>query len=144
MNETKQSETPIVDADDRPYPQPEYLQLIQFEGATCGVISPESYEALYGKARELELENRRLREELSNIETHLSVHEMRTHRPLHMDVLHLCGDAGQWKECAKELAEASDALREYLTKYPSIKDVPDYVWLPFSSATLKTLDLLQK
>lgn len=48
--------TPRTDRDDRPYPSPEYAQLIQFEGSTCVVMAPEDYEALYEHARQLERE----------------------------------------------------------------------------------------
>lgn len=42
--------TPRTDADNRSYPLPKHLQLIQFEGSTCGVIAPEEYEELYNLA----------------------------------------------------------------------------------------------
>ncbi len=50
------SDTPMVDADDRNYPSPEYAQRIRFEGNECVVMYPEEYESLYEKARQLERE----------------------------------------------------------------------------------------
>ncbi len=42
--------------DPKPYPSPEHCQLIQFEGSTCVVMSPEDYEALFSYAHTLETE----------------------------------------------------------------------------------------
>lgn len=56
--------TPEVDCDIRTYPNPEHLELIQFDGCTVGVIAPESYEELYEKARRLERERDEARGEL--------------------------------------------------------------------------------
>jgi hypothetical protein len=50
------SDTPRTDADDRPYPSPDYTQHINFEGCDSVVMPPEEYEALYEHARQLERE----------------------------------------------------------------------------------------
>ena len=55
--------TPITDADERNYPQPEYLQLIQFEGCPMGVIDPDGYAELYEKSRDLERQLAEVREQ---------------------------------------------------------------------------------
>lgn len=49
------SKTPDTDSEDRGYPSPEHAQRIQFEGCECVVMSPEEYESLYGRARQLEI-----------------------------------------------------------------------------------------
>jgi len=59
--------TPITDADERNYPQPEYLQLIQFEGCTMGVINPEGYAELYEKSRDLERQLAEAHEEIARL-----------------------------------------------------------------------------
>jgi hypothetical protein len=50
------SDTPRTDADDRPYPSPDYTQHINFEGCDSVVMPPEEYAALYEHARQLERE----------------------------------------------------------------------------------------
>jgi hypothetical protein len=43
-------------SDSRPYPSPEHTQIIQFEGASCVVMAPEDYEALFRHAEATERE----------------------------------------------------------------------------------------
>lgn len=62
--------TPETDGDDRNYPLPEYLQLIQFEGATVGVIAPEDYEELYNKSLRLERERNEAKVEAETMRQH--------------------------------------------------------------------------
>lgn len=59
--------TPITDAEGRNYPQPEYLQLIQFEGCTMGVITPEYYAELYEKCSDLERQLAEVREQRDSL-----------------------------------------------------------------------------
>lgn len=102
--------TPITDADERNYPQPEYLQLIQFEGCTMGVIDPDGYAELYDKSRDLERqlaeareENARLNKALSNASAIYDA--AREQRDRLADALEkIASGAHDWKTCVDKIA----------------------------------------
>lgn len=110
--------TPITDADERSYPQPEYLQLIQFEGCTVGVIDPEAYMELYGKCHNLERqpaeareENTRLNKSLSNASAiYDAACEQRDRLAGAME--EIASGAHDWKTCVDKIApEALAAMK---------------------------------
>lgn len=61
--------------------------------------------AFLEKFAQLERELNEVKAEISNIETHLEVHQCRTIRSPHMDVLHAVQERAQWCTMAQELAE---------------------------------------
>ena len=85
------SDTPRTDSDDRPYPSPECVQLIQFEGSTCAVMSPDDYEALYRYAQQLERELSEARRDLVSCTCQLG--EMAEKLTAHKEALGRCYNA---------------------------------------------------
>ncbi len=63
-------------------------------------------------------------DELKNIQTHLEVYELRTHRPIHMGVLHVCSEYNALLEVTRaargcvENCTVSDSLEQALAKLP--------------------------
>lgn len=137
MNETPNTNkrpTPITDADERNYPQPEYLQLIQFEGCTMGVIDPEGYAELYEKSRDLERQLAEAREENARFNKALSnasaIYDSAREKIEEMETRHAATmlHTQTIVDDANEAREQRDRLAEALSEWPRLRE-----WLEMDS-----------